>query len=145
MGSTARHPLVDQAYQTRRDGDRRGALRLYLEAAQVLEGDDATALASALRHAADLHKELGEHGDAWARYEEAWSLYQAMAPAPALDVANCRRPMALWQERHGAPATALRMWREARDWYERPTGYDLQPAFDECNRHIAALLATGAF
>jgi len=141
---TGRHPLIDQAYRTRREGDQRGALASYVEAAQRLhdEGGHVVAEAHALRHAADLHEELGESDDAWRSYDEAWRLYRTLDSAPELDLANCRRPMALWQEAHGSVAEALPLWREARAWYEKAglvTEYDLQPAFAECDRHIRAL------
>ena len=142
MGTNGRHPLVDQAYQTRHDGDRRGALALYMAAAEALKGVDAVAEASALRHAADLHAELGEPEAAGQTYSQAWALYAALDPAPVLDQANCRRPMALWQEQNGDRAHALGLWREARGLYERAavaTGLDLQPAYEECDRHIADL------
>ncbi len=145
MPATERHPLIDRAYQARRDGDRRSALALYLEAARVLYADgrgDIAGVAHAVRHAADLHEELGESDDAWRKYNEAWGFYQTLEPEPELDLANCLRPMALWQETHGLPSRALPLWREARDWYEKAgaaTGLDLQPAFDECDRHIKVL------
>ncbi len=142
MGTTGRHPLIDRAYRLRREGDRRGALALYAEAARQLDGGYIAARASAMRHAADLHEELGESDAAWQGYQAAWDLYRSLAPAPDLDVANCRRPMALWQARHGSPETAQAFWREAREAYEKAamaTGLDLQVAFDECDRHIAGL------
>ncbi len=137
-----RYPLVDRAYQTRRDGDRRGALRFYLEAAGELAQSDVVATASALRHAADLHEELGESDQALQRYEDAWRLYLTVDAAPLLDLANCRRPMALWEEQHGERSAAMDLWRDARRLYEQAavaTGYDLQAAFDECDRHMAGL------
>ena len=141
MGTTKRHPLTDQAYQARRNGDRRGALDLYLEAARALDDADKAPRASALRHAGDLYEELGETEAAWRSYEAAWRLYETLVPPPALDLANCRRPMALWKERHGDPATGLVLWRQARGLYEKAAaaGLDLRPAFDECDRHIADL------
>jgi len=133
--------LVRCAYESRRHGDRRGALALYLEAVDQLQagGADIAALAHALRHAADLHQALDEHDEARRRYDEAWRLYETLDPKPELDVANCLRPMALWQEAHGSPAEALALWREARAWYKKAaaaTGLDLQAAFDECDQHI---------
>ena len=142
----SRYPLVAQAYQTRRDGDRRGALALYLKAAAELGDSDSVATASAVRHVADLHEELGESDQAWRHYQDAWRLYLALTDAPDLDLANCRRPMALWEERHGTAFAALALWREARHLYEKAavtSGYDLQPAFDECDRHIADLTSAG--
>ena len=87
----------------------RGALNLCLEAAGVLrrEGGDVIALASAIRHSADLHEELRESNAAWLAYEAAWAVYRTLDPVPDLDLANCRRPMALWQERRGSPIMAL--------------------------------------
>ena len=145
MGQVPRHPLIDRAYTTRREGDRRSALALYLEAARVLYEDgrgDIAAVASAVRHAGDLYEELGESDEAWRKYKEAWGFYQTLDPEPELDLANCLRPMALWQEKHGLPAKALPLWQEAREWYEKAavtTGLDLQPAFDECDKHIKVL------
>ena len=142
----SRHPLVEQAYQTRRDGDRRGALALYLQAATELADRDVVTAASALRHAADLYAESGENDKALRHYKDAWRLYLTLTPPPDLDLANCRRPMALWEERHGSPSVALILWREARTCYERAaaaTDYDLRAAFDECDRHIAALSSPG--
>jgi len=144
MGDNRRHPLVEQAYQARRNGDRRGALALYVTASRRLraEGGHAGALASAVRHTGDLCEELGDTQETWAAYEDAWAIYATLTPSQPLDEANCRRPMALWQERHGDPAVALELWREARALYERAavtTGLDLQAAYDECDRHIAAL------
>ena len=136
---TDRHPLIDRAYRTRGDGDRRGALALYIEAAQMLSGVPE---ASAWRHAADLYAELEESASAWDHYAKAWALYDRLDPAPELDLANCRRPMALWLERHGDRTVALGLWRETRCLYERaalPMGLDLTAAFIECDRHINAL------
>ncbi len=142
MGSS-QHPLIDQAYQARRNGDRQGALALYRQAAAELADIDPVATASAVRHAADLHAELGESEAALQAYKQAWRLYLTLDPAPELDMANCRRPMALWEEQYGGRFAALILWREARTLYEKAAvvmGYDLQSAFDECDRHIAALL-----
>ncbi len=143
--SPLRHLLVAQAYDTRRSGDRMGALQLYLDAAEALKGPgDTVARASAIRHAADLYMELDQAVDAGQKYKEAWALYQTIDPAPDLDLANCRRPMALWHEVQGQRTEAAVMWREARQWYEKAavsTGLDMQPAFDECDRHLGALEA----
>lgn len=139
MEMTERYPLIERAYLTRRDGDRRGALALYIEGAQMLSG---AAGASAWRHAADLYAELEESASAWDYYVRAWTLYGRLDPTPELDLANCRRPMALWQERHGDRNVALDLWRETLSLYERAalaTGFDLKAAFVECDRHIAAL------
>lgn len=75
--------------------------------------------------------------------DAARALYETVTPSADLDLANCLRPMALWQEAHGEPSRALALWREARARYERAAaaGYDLQPAFDECDRHIRAFMA----
>ena len=143
MGSNGRHALVERAYRARGDGDRPGALALYLESAEALRiAGDRVAEASALRHAADIHREQDNPGEAWRLYEAAWALYDTLTPAPDLDLANCLRPMALWQEAYGERSRALVLWREARAWYEKAAErYDLQPAFDECDRHIRALTA----
>ena len=74
-------------------------------------------LAHKLRHLADLLAETGELEEARGHCEEALTLYEAVAHASPLDVANALRRMALIEERRGDPAAARALWQRVRTAY----------------------------
>ena len=130
---------IERGYAARKAGDRDRAIICYGEGAETYrQTGEIQSLASALRHIADMHQETGALERAAPLYDEALTLYRSDPATRSLNLANCIRPMALLAESRGGDALAL--WREARALYVRAaeeTGFDLQPAFDECDRHLS--------
>ena len=138
--------LIKEGYAARRRGDHAEALAKYKEGATTyLIGGNRIKLASAIRHIADIHQDLGELDTASPYYDEALSLYHSMPNPPAIDLANCFRPMALLAEAQGRTADAIALWTQARAKYVEAADIyrdlPLQPAYDECDKHLAALKA----
>ncbi len=76
------------------------ALPLYEEAVSCRRRvGEPLGLAHALRHLGDLHRHSERLGLARVCYDEALNLYRTQPQAPALDLANALRPMALLDER----------------------------------------------
>lgn len=101
--------------QSRRDAsDKIGAAIYYAEAITLFRSaNNATQLAHALRHAAEVRSEMKEYGVAGTQIEEAIRLYRSQqTEATPLDLANALRIAAMNEERQ-AHAT----WREARELY----------------------------
>lgn len=102
--------------QARRDaGDKTGAAIYYAEAITLFRNaNNATQLAHALRHAAEIRSEMREYGVAGTQIEEAIRLYRSpqTEEATPLDLANALRVSAMNEERQAHAA-----WREARTLY----------------------------
>lgn len=93
---------------------------IYEEAVAVCRRlDDPLLVAHTVRHLGDLMMELCDAADAGRCYDEAVALYRASAGRDDLDFANVLRPAAVHAEAVGDTQSALRLWREARDLYER--------------------------
>ncbi len=94
------------------------ALPLYEEAVSCRRRvGEPLALAHALRHLGDLHRHSERLGLARSCYDEALALYRAQPAAPAVDLANALRLMALLDEREGRAEAAVDSWREAGTLY----------------------------
>ncbi len=134
---------IEQGYAARRDGRFSDALACYQKGADLYrQGGETHLLASALRHIADMHQDAVALDLAAPLYDEALALYRGDPQACSLDLANCIRPMALLAETQGQRELARTRWVEARALYARAaegTVWDLQPAFDECDRRLDGL------
>ena len=113
------------------------ARRLYEDAVAILrERDEPFALAHAVRHLGDVHFESGQADLAAPCYDEALALYRGRTGAPALDVANAIRSLAVLKERAGDWSGAILLWREAHELYVS-TG--VTAGVVESERRVAAL------
>jgi tetratricopeptide (TPR) repeat protein len=119
--------------QTRRDqGDLVGASIYYAEATTLARTvDNASLLAYALRHAADVRSLLLEYAVAGQLIEEAIRLYRALEPPVPLDLANALRVSALNDERE-----AHASWKEACELFST---LQIQDAIQECHEHLECL------
>lgn len=98
--------------------------------------DDPAALAHAVRHLGDVHRAARRLEEAERCYSEALELYERCPDAPALDLANALRPMALVWEVQGKNAESVELWRKARRIYE---GLGVTAGVEECDEHLAKL------
>jgi tetratricopeptide (TPR) repeat protein len=124
--------------RTARDlDDAQSAVSHYRTAAELYRGlGDSINLAHALRHGADILREMNLLEDAEPFILEAIALYRAERPLPQLHLANALRVAALLKEQAGSDAEeALPLWVEARDLY-REVGVDAGVA--ESRAHLAA-------
>ena len=98
--------------------DAAARLAIYEEAVAVArECGDPMRLAHAVRHLGDVARHAGEMDVAERCYGEALGLYRSEASPPTLDFANALRPMAILKASLGDVASALALWREARELY----------------------------
>jgi hypothetical protein len=124
--------LLDEAKIARSAKGPGAALDAYRIAAREARSSGETlGLAHALRHVADLARELGEVVEAHRSASEAVAIYRPLGEPHAPDLANALRVLALAQEAKLEDATET--WREARDLY-RACGIDAGVA--ECDAHL---------
>ena len=129
--------IVDQARQDRKAGRLHEALNGYERAANLARSaNDTGQRAYALRHMADLHRELGQHRSAESAATEAVALYRQHDGDASLDLANALRVLALAHESLGRSPAAAASWREARSLY---LAVGVLPGVHECDQHIAQL------
>jgi len=108
------------------------ALDTYRTAArEALTIGDALGRAHALRHVADLARELGDVDEARSAAAEAVEIYRPLGEPHRLDLANALRMFALAQDAKSEDATET--WREARDLY-RSCG--IAAGVIECDAHL---------
>ncbi len=113
------------------------ALALYEERVTIhREEDQPLALAHAVRHVGDIHRNSGRQPEAEACYKEALSLYRNHGQPPTLDLANAIRPMAIVKENTGMLEEAKHLWEEARDLYNV---VGVKAGVVECSRRIERL------
>jgi len=74
-------------------------------------------LAHAIRHLADIHRDLGDTPSAESCYREALSLYRDLPDVGPVDLANAIRPLALLLESQGKSGEARSLFEEARGLY----------------------------
>jgi len=116
-------------------GDNESASSHYRTAAEFYRGfNDPMNLAHALRHAADISRQMDRFSEAEPCILEAIEIYRAQRPLPQLHLANALRVAALLLEQAGKPAEALPLWLEARDNY-RAAGVEAGMA--ESRAHMA--------
>jgi tetratricopeptide (TPR) repeat protein len=112
------------------------AVSHYRTAAELYRGvNHEMGLAHAVRHVADILREMNRDEEAEPFILEAIELYRDQQPLPRLDLANSLRVAALLKEQTGLIADALPLWLEARNLY-REAGVDAGVA--ESRAHLAA-------
>lgn len=108
---------------------------LYEEAEALDRGrQDVLSLAHTVRHLGDVHRDAGRIRDAERCYLEALSLYEARLDAPALDVANALRPLAILRESQDRTEESRELWARARTLYAE-AGVDA--GVEECDAHLS--------
>ena len=136
-GQPLRAAIHVELGRTARDlADKESASSHYRTAAELYRGiGNEMQLAHALRHLADILREMNQLEEAAPFIVEATQIYRAQQPLPQLHLANSLRVTALLKEQAGAPADALPLWVEARDLY-REAGVEAGVA--ESRTHLTA-------
>lgn len=130
-------PIIDPARQHRAEGRLRDSLEEYKRAADLARSaNDMGQLAHALRHVADLQRELGQYRSSESTASEAVTIYREHRGDASLDLANSLRVLALAQESLGQWPEAEESWREARLSYD---AVGVLPGVQECDEHLARL------
>ena len=97
---------------------------------------DKAFLAHKVRHLGDIYKLKKRFCEASTCYNEALTLYRSLDDPPKLDFANALQRMALHKEATGLNEESIRLWREARHYYEL-TG--ILDGVRECSSHLKKL------
>jgi tetratricopeptide (TPR) repeat protein len=113
------------------------ALALYTESAAIYrEQGNALKLAHTIRHLGDIHQDARRPAQAEPCFREAIAIYSAHPEAPALDVANALRPLALLRDDAGDFEEADRLWETAKNLY---ASVNVLPGVAECAGRLALL------
>jgi len=117
---------------------RADAIQYYLQAVALLReaGAGSSLLADTVRHLGDVYTEAAQHEAAGECLREAVALYADYPGAPALDVANAQRSLAIHCELTGATAQAQELWCGVRTQYAR---LGITAGVDECTRRLQRL------
>jgi tetratricopeptide (TPR) repeat protein len=125
-----------QAQAARDRGDRKEALRCYLEAmAAAAQAGNLKAQMHHARHAGDVYRELGQYDEAYAFINIALGCYKENPPGD-LELANTLRVAALIDEMYPDIGRQAELWREAGELYAK---VGIQAGVDECARRLKAL------
>ena len=126
--------IIEQAREARSRGQVVEALEAYERVVAIARtADEPMWLAHALRHIADIRRELGDCYTAQQAAREAVAIYREQDSDCALDLANALRLLALAQESLGKVQEAGGPWREARALYEAG---GVAEGVTECDVHI---------
>jgi hypothetical protein len=110
------------------------ALWCYTEAMGAAhDAGDLPGLMHPGRHAADLHRELGNFEEAYVLISVTLGFYRENPPTD-LELANTLRSAALADEAYEDNGRREALWREARDLYARA---GVQAGVDECQNHLS--------
>jgi tetratricopeptide (TPR) repeat protein len=90
-------------------------------------------LAFAIRHEADLARELHQPAEAEHLYKEAEKIYRGLGDDAVLDLANTLRGLALAREQLGPAQASRPLWLEARELYAR---CDVKAGVAECDHQL---------
>jgi hypothetical protein len=93
-------------------------------------------LAYALRHEADVLREMGQPADAEPLYLEAESIYRQLGGQATLDLANTLRGLALVNESTGNLEESRKLWNEARKLY---ADCNVDAGVSECDKRLSQL------
>jgi tetratricopeptide (TPR) repeat protein len=93
-------------------------------------------LAYALRHEADVFREMCRAAEAEPLYLEAETIYRQLGRETVLDLANTLRGLALVNETTGNVDQAKKLWNEARELY---ADCDVQAGVSECDKKLSQL------
>lgn len=118
-------------------GNRNQALDFYLEGYNhYAAGNHAEKMAHALRHVADIRRDLGDREGSERDYRAAIEMYRNLDPAPAHSLANALRGFAMLLERSEKRDEALRAFEEAHRLYVQ---VDNAPGIEEMGRRVKQL------
>lgn len=118
-------------------GNREQALRFYLEGYNhYVAGNHAEKMAHALRHVADVRRDLGDREGAERDYRSAIRMYRDLDPAPTHSLANAYRGFAMLLERTGKRDEALSAFVEAHRFYLQVAN---APGIEEMGRKVKQL------
>ncbi|MCU1323478.1 MAG: acetyltransferase, family [Acidobacteriaceae bacterium] len=92
-------------------------------------------VAFAIRHEADLLRQMCQPSAAEPLYLEAEKIYRQQGDGAALDLANTLRGLALTREATGTLETSRPLWIEARELYTRS---NVKAGVEECNRKLSS-------
>ena len=119
------------------EGNREEALSWYEKAAAVHEAiGGKESLAHAIRHVADLNRELGHLEAANEHYLESLEFYRSEENHSPLNLANAIRGLALLREEQEQRTEARILWLEARNLYNT-TG--IKEGVRECEERMSEL------
>lgn len=91
-------------------------------------------VAFAVRHEADIRRQMRQLSEAESLYVEAETIYRRSGHEASLELANTLRGLALTREASGIPETPRELWIEARDLYAQ--NY-VQAGVEECNKKLS--------
>lgn len=97
---------------------------------------DGIKIAHAMRHLADLQRQLGMDNEAEKNYQEAIALYKNNPDTQQTALANAFRGFSLLLEKRGKTQEAISSWRETKALYQSS---ELQAGVDEANERLEAL------
>lgn len=118
-------------------GNREQALSFYREGYNhYAAGNHAEKMAHALRHVADVRRDLGDPAGAERDYRSAIKMYRNLDPAPAHSLANAFRGFAMLLERTGKHDEALQAFEEAHRLYLQVGN---APGIEEMGRKVEQL------
>ena len=120
--------------EARNCGDRQEALRCYVEAMAAANGTgNMAAMMHHGRHAADLHRELGNFDEAYVLINVTLGSYRENRPSD-LELANTLRIAGLVDEAYEDRGRCISLWREACELYGKA---DVAAGVEECQRRLA--------
>lgn len=156
----ARRDLQEAVAQARANGDH-AELALALNALGQIERDDGhlvdamacyeeiialqleqahpLAVAHAIRHLGDIHRENDCPEVAGLCYQEALGVYSSNAATPPLDFANALRSFAIHKQEAGECAAATQLWQATREIY---AALGIDAGVKECERRLGDLEST---
>ncbi len=118
-------------------GNRKQALDFYLEGYNhCAAGNHAEKMAHALRHVADVRRDLGDREGSERDYRSAIEMYRNLDPAPAHSLANALRGFAMLLETMGKSDEALQAFEEAHRLYVQVGN---APGIEEMGRRVKQL------
>ncbi|MDE2888951.1 MAG: tetratricopeptide repeat protein [Gemmatimonadota bacterium] len=118
-------------------GNREQALNFYLEGFNhYAAGMHPEKMAHALRHVADVRRDLGDREGSERDYRTAIEMYRNLDPAPAHSLANALRGFAILLERTGKRDEALQIFEEAHRLYVQVGN---APGIEEMGRRVKQL------
>jgi tetratricopeptide (TPR) repeat protein len=91
-------------------------------------------LAYALRHEADVLREMGKVVEAEPLYREAEGIYRQLGESATLDLANTLRGLALVNEASAKSSGSKALWQEARKLYSK---CNVEAGVAECDQKLS--------
>ena len=106
-------------------GNNKASLESYQDALIIAEEESTPEqIAHIAQHIADVERELGSLKESQSHYRKALKYYRSNVSGHMLSMANSLRGFALLKEKMVDYADAKKMWREAKDLYEKMKAHD---------------------